>query len=102
MASQKKFVAKVFEKLSLSCAYTPSTMNTMMMVNGMFLNNSTYPLAIRRNDEIGEIRISSRITPRIVENSADHRVSSMFTRNAPGMSYWLNSCANAFIASPLP
>ena len=40
-ASQKKFVWKLSEKLSLSCANAPSTMNTMMIVSGMFLNSST-------------------------------------------------------------
>ena len=40
-ASQKKFVSKLSEKLILSWANTPSTMNTMMIVNGMFLNSST-------------------------------------------------------------
>ena len=40
-ASQKKFVANVSENVSFSCAYAPSTMNTMMIVSGMFLNSST-------------------------------------------------------------
>ena len=40
-ASQKKLVANVSEKLNFSYAYAPSTMNTMMMVSGRFLNSST-------------------------------------------------------------
>ena len=42
-----------------------------------------------------------RITPRIRENRADHKVSSILTRNAPSTSYWLKSSRNPLIRPPL-
>ena len=53
------------------------------------------------SEEIGEMRITTRITPRIRENRADHKVSSILTRNAPSTSYWLKSSRNPLIRPPL-
>ena len=58
----------------------------MMMVSGRFLNSSTYAPATARNEEIGEMRMTTRTTPMTVENKADHKVSSRLTRKAPNTS----------------
>ena len=47
------------------------------------------------------VGITTRITPRIRENRADHKVSSILTRNAPSTSYWLKSSRNPLIRPPL-
>ena len=61
-------------------------MKTMMMVRGMFWKNSTYPRPTALREEMGEIRMITRMIPRISEKRADQRVSWILTQKAAGMS----------------